>query len=316
MRTLSQKLKSIHAKAVQLSQNYLRLEWEIIQILQQVEMTKLHKHFNCSSLFRYSVDVLGLSEAVSYSLITLARKAREVPALAVAIKNGKVSASKASRICAVMDLENAEALIKFASENSSKAIEHEVARRNPKAKGRDRARVLSDEYIEVIVTMKKSDFENLKRVESLEARTNNKVSLGRAVAAGSEAYLEKNDPVRKAERAQKRKSQKAAGEPATETELCVRRVYQRVDLTAEQKHAVFIKDRGCCTHLDSSGKRCNSDRWVQIHHIVPVSMGGSNDPSNLTTLCSFHHDLVHQMEMPLEGSMSRLREGFVPFRRD
>lgn len=32
---------------------------------------------------------------------------------------------------------------------------------------------------------------------------------------------------------------------------------------------------------------------LQIHHEIPLSRGGSNNPSNLTTLCKFHHSMKH-----------------------
>ena len=35
------------------------------------------------------------------------------------------------------------------------------------------------------------------------------------------------------------------------------------------------------------------DGPLQIHHIVPLSKGGPNDPDNLTTLCVYHHSLKH-----------------------
>src|SRR5262249_527268 len=82
---------------------------------------------------------------------------------------------------------------------------------------------------------------------------------------------------------------------------------ERTPLTAAQKHAVFKRDQGRCTHVDASGRRCNQDRWLHTHHIVHVSQGGNNEPENLTTLCSFHHDLVHQLSLPIEGQVNWLR---------
>ena len=97
-------------------------------------------------------------------------------------------------------------------------------------------------------------------------------------------------------------------------ELCAHRVSKRTPLTADQRHTVNLVDGAQCTHVGSDGKRCPEKRWLQVHHIVPVSQGGSNDPENLTTLCWHHHDLVHQLSVALEGQVSWLRSPSVEYR--
>ncbi len=129
----------------------------------------------------------------------------------------------------------------------------------------------------------------LRRVCDLEAQKGREPGFAEAIEAGFDEYLKHHDPVKKAERAQNRSKKEPSKKP-----LCA----LRVRLTAEQKHAVFLRDGGRCTHHDN-GVRCTSERWIDVHHIILVSQGGSNDPENLTTLCSFHHDLIHQL--PLEG---------------
>ena len=38
---------------------------------------------------------------------------------------------------------------------------------------------------------------------------------------------------------------------------------------------------------------CGNTRLLQVHHIIPVSAGGSDDPSNLITLCFDCHAQIH-----------------------
>ena len=38
---------------------------------------------------------------------------------------------------------------------------------------------------------------------------------------------------------------------------------------------------------------CGSTNWLEIHHIVYRSEGGSNDERNLIRLCKYHHQMVH-----------------------
>ena len=50
---------------------------------------------------------------------------------------------------------------------------------------------------------------------------------------------------------------------------------------------ILHRDGGACT-----ADGCQSRYRLQPHHITPRSQGGSHDPSNLTTLCWYHHHVV------------------------
>jgi hypothetical protein len=87
-----------------------------------------------------------------------------------------------------------------------------------------------------------------------------------------------------------------------QTETQAQALTSRRPLSASEKHAVFLRDQGRCTFVNARGERCNTDRWLHVHHIKPVSQGGTNDPANLTVICSAHHDLVHQLSFALDWS--------------
>ncbi|MGE3681709.1 MAG: HNH endonuclease [Bdellovibrionales bacterium] len=401
VKALNPRLRGLHARALDLSRKHRRLEWEIVQILQEVERTKLYKRLGCSSLFTYCVQSLGFTESVAYAFISVARKSLQVNELKVALQEQKLSVSKAHRLVSALTAENAKELLEFAATHSAREIEREVARRNPKAGPANQVRDLSEERVVVRVSMSRKTYEMWLRVQSLEAqRMQAPASLDAALGQALEFYLERKDPVRKARRKAERAAATAsetetegvetaaaivraaeaeeaivtAAESSTataiesRTELVVNAVaitevmtmtntvapesafqnrgelftctagelpcgdkrprsgsgpYQaqgaseptpaaaksqaRVPLTAAQRHEVFARDGGRCTHVDARGRRCPEDKWLHIHHIRPISAGGSNDPSNLTLLCSFHHDLVHQLRLPITGQVSWLR---------
>ncbi len=109
-------------------------------------------------------------------------------------------------------------------------------------------------------------------------------------------------------------------EPLTEGQVALRKTapnsvqtnvtrptQRRKRMLANVKHAVHLRDGGRCTFVDSQGNRCRSEQWIHLHHIQPVCNGGADDSDNLTTLCSFHHDLVHQLSFGIEGQMSWLK---------
>lgn len=59
------------------------------------------------------------------------------------------------------------------------------------------------------------------------------------------------------------------------------------------RRAIIHRDRNRCA-IDG----CDSRNRLQIHHITPWSQGGPTDPSNLLTLCWYHHQVaVHQHDL-------------------
>jgi hypothetical protein len=54
------------------------------------------------------------------------------------------------------------------------------------------------------------------------------------------------------------------------------------------RREVMGRDRHRCT-----APGCDRTRFLEVHHIVPRSHGGTNDPTNLTTLCGSCHRLWH-----------------------
>jgi 5-methylcytosine-specific restriction endonuclease McrA len=65
------------------------------------------------------------------------------------------------------------------------------------------------------------------------------------------------------------------------------------------RREVLARDRHRCRR-----KGCNHTRFLDIHHIIPRAEGGTNDPSNLITLCSGCHHLWHERGGDLMGLLS------------
>lgn len=322
----NQKLK--HQRALSISQNYLNFETRLIDALFEVEESGAHRVLGYSSLFKYAVEALKLSEPTAYMMITTARKSREVPLLRNAIQAKEISLHQASRMAAAINNQNAVDLISFAKSHTTRELEFEVRRRNPKANVGESVRAVSRDYLEITVRIHKDDFDEIKRAQDLIAKkAGETVGYGATFVQTVKDFNKRHHPVEKAKRALDRVKRKK-----TEAhELCARRVADvnpsesakvqeerrtvptRKPLTAEQKHKVFARDEGRCTFIELNGQRCTNERWVHFHHVTPVSQGGSNDPENLTTLCSPHHDLVHQLSLPIEGQVSWLRSPRVEY---
>ena len=67
-------------------------------------------------------------------------------------------------------------------------------------------------------------------------------------------------------------------------------------LNREERYAILVRDNFRCVVCGIGGK--DSDIILEVHHKLPRSCGGSNDPSNLETLCRKCHFIWHYGHCP------------------
>ena len=382
----SDKIQKIHERALQVSSTHRKSEVELISLLQEMDNCRGYLHFDANSLFDYAHRILQLSEATSSNLINVARKSVEVPALKEAIETGVLSVSKARKIVTVLTHENQKDWIALASQNTTREIERAVAKENPELAVRESARFVSEDRLELKLGCSEVNYKNLKRVSDLESqRTSKAVNHESAIAAALEAYLEKYDPIRVAERSAKRNQRASSGagegpdastksalaesvsgsgmSVGSELELVVgatsapvvvsylvvdslpsspspqsdaQRVTGHTRVSSRNRvepvsstnrssapaagkhstskgtrpslpralvHQIHLRDGGQCTYQSSQGMRCTNRRWLEFHHVIPRELGGTDNLENLTTLCSIHHNGIHQTRSAVQNGI-------------
>jgi hypothetical protein len=130
-----------------------------------------------------------------------------------------------------------------------------------------------------------------------------------------DCFLEKEDPIARRERREKRGERaRAADSQATADSVVVNQATgTKPDrgaryISAAVRDQVFVRDRGRCTYTGPNGNCCASTRWLQMDHIRPVARGGGNTADNLRVLCAYHNRLEAGRLMGPFGPR-RTREG-------
>jgi len=77
-------------------------------------------------------------------------------------------------------------------------------------------------------------------------------------------------------------------------------------IPGRMRQAILARDQGC------RWPGCPQHRFVDVHHIVFWSNGGKTTPSNLVSLCKFHHRLVHEGGYRLEMDSSGRVQAWTP----
>ena len=71
--------------------------------------------------------------------------------------------------------------------------------------------------------------------------------------------------------------------------------YERWLRWRSRRYEALKRDGFKCRH-------CPSRKDLQVHHIVPLEKGGTDDLSNLLTLCDECHKTLNQIEQLYEGN--------------
>lgn len=58
--------------------------------------------------------------------------------------------------------------------------------------------------------------------------------------------------------------------------------------------AILQRDAHRCTVIEA-GHRCTNPA-TEVDHVIPVSLGGTDDPTNLVAICATHHRSKTQRE--------------------
>ena len=282
-------ISQIHVRGTELAKQLFIVEAELIDLLQKMDEKHGFLNYGYPSLFQYAVGAWRLSESNAYCFITIARKSRAVPELKQAIDNGTLTASQGKRIASVITAENKNEWIAKAAQMKQRELEKEIVKEKPETLVRDKMKYVDETRVQLTCGISEKLMREIERVKDLVSQSTTKpCNLEGALKAMAALYLERKDPVKKAERV------------LSKPELSSRRVAKagqenRKPIAAAVKHEVTRRDQGQCAHIDDRGNRCTQKRWVDIHHIKPVSDGGKDIVDNLVTLCRPHHRFQHEM---------------------
>ena len=201
------------------TREYRRAEIKLLDIVCQMDQSKAFYHLGYSSLFSYVTSRLKLSEAVAYNFINVARKSHEVPELKQEIARGKITVSKAKKITPVITKENKTQWLNLAQSTSLKKLEKKVAMASPKQAIREEMKYIEpSKEIKEKVSIKQNiprvqlqlgvdekTMLKFRRAQDLLSQNRSKsCDLEQTLDAVLDQFLQKYDPVKKAQRQKNR----------------------------------------------------------------------------------------------------------------
>lgn len=294
----NERIQQWHEEGIELAHLWKRCEHRMVELLGFMHVSKGYYLYDCASLREYAIERWSLPPAAASDLVTVAKKSCEIPEMLEALKANKATVSKLRKVCPVINEEEKVDWLLLVEKASTRDIEKVVAIERPGAALVAPMHYLTDTLVNLNAAIPGSLAKDLERIQDLIAQKEQRnVNFVEALQAMATIVLDKLDPVRKAERAESRKtsglSPKKAVDPNIEATKNQPPSGCRTKVATAIEHARNLRDRGQCTVIAANGKRCPNKRWTEGHHIIEVANGGSNDVSNLATVCEEHHRAIH-----------------------
>ncbi len=282
-----------------------RITREILDHINEVARRRLYADLGFSSIFDWLVKDLGYSESAAYRRMQAARVLLAVPEAAGKLESGALGLSVLSKVQTFIRAdekrtgqkksiqEKSEILTKVES-CSGREAEHRLAQHFPEVAERfsdgltpnEKVRAINEDQVSVQVTFTRVQFEKLKRIQELLSHKHIGASHAELLDAAMDVFLEKKDPLRKII-----KPRTAPCDTAAEVKMPFAKPAK--SLKPSTRNAVLRKSGGQCEYRESKmGHRCANRHFLDIDHIQPRALGGTNHPDNLRVLCRTHNLLV------------------------
>jgi 5-methylcytosine-specific restriction endonuclease McrA len=274
-------------------------ELDLLLIKALIELTQrdLHLKKGYSSVKSYLEGEHQMSEDQAAKRSQVVNLLRHHPMFFELLRDGKTHLSHLAACAPKVTQKNAQIVKDFIPGKTRQDILFFLSCLNPDGSFDTE----QEEVIEIKIRCPKSLLEKFERARSFVKKdfrgATNEAVLERAI----ENFLDKVDPLRRAERAAKRGEPRCAGatkvdavdecsKPAGPEKPKVlgagRHIPNRI------RHAVYLRDKGRCTYVSPDGKLCCATVGLSIDHICLYSRGGDHSLKNLRLLCLAHNNYL------------------------
>jgi hypothetical protein len=326
--------QALHLKTQELAREERRLAIEVLHHLREIERRMLYAKRGHSGLLEYCMAELGYTRNSAQRRIDSMRVLSHVPSVEVELASGRLSLSHLSEAQSFFRKEEIQA------SGEKKAILEQLVGKSVRDAQRtlmtmtdqpekhipERTRVVSAGLTEVRFVV---DQVTLAEIEELKALLSHacpgmgvkealqyglKLALAKhrvkeprtRVNANQEKSVKPAEPNQKAERITLVPTSVPTATPALATVKAPSSA--RSKISAETRRQVYHQEGGSCGHTDpETGRRCGSRFFLELDHIVPRALGGSDDVASLRLRCRTHNALA-----AIETLGSRVMQPFLP----
>jgi hypothetical protein len=311
-----------------------RAEFSLAVLLFELKSTGRYTERGHTCVESYAEAELDLTLRQTRDLVAIGRHMRELPVLAAAFSDGRLSATKAREVARVATRDTDAAWTERACASTSRVLERQVAAAvrgdtppdDPRALPGSPRVTLRFDVSAADAEVVRATLARLRLQGGFGADCDDGVLLA-DLARNALVDLEREPPTAERFRVSIHHCPNCenthVGDPqapqaAGHTDLaCAECDSEVLDLTAPAPrltHAIPPATRRRV--FEQHGHRCavphcRNRLWLDLHHIRPRSLGGDHRAGNLVCLCSAHHRLLHEGALAIVVDAETRRLTFV-----
>lgn len=326
------KVQSVHLKYLSqtdllnrfsnLVQTERKITHIVLEYIAEIDRRRIYLELAYPSLFEFLVKKHGYSPAAAMRRIESARLLKEIPEIAVQIKEGSLNLSQISQVQQAFKTVQKQEYRKISTqdklsllkkiENTTQVETQVIIAQElnlPVPVQQNRITHHQDESVSLTLHLNAEEVKRLEKAKDL---------LGHAVQdqswVGLITYLAANEIKRRTKPRQGKVKLKTSKEnlnnftSATEVKALTLPV-KEISPTQSIKTSlpsrtvsmslrkILFSRSACCEYKDTkTGRQCRSTKFLEVDHIKPVWAGGANEPSNLRLLCSEHNKVLYRKQ--------------------
>lgn len=250
-----------------------RLTQEVLDLIREAERRRLHLELGYSSAYEWLVKAFGYSRAAAHRRIQAARLLDAVPEAREKLGEGRLHLSTMAQVQSMArkverdggrPLANRAELVRKVEGKSAEEAQSILFAHFPEVKPREALRSVGAEESKLSVVLGQEAVSNLRRVKELLSHSYPDASFAEVIALLAREFVERKAPEKK---------------PASGSR----------PVTSPRKLALWRARGGCEFRDERTGRACGSRYQVEVDHIRPKALGGTDTPENLRALCKQHN---------------------------
>lgn len=263
---------------------------QVLHHLREIERRRLFSDLGYKSLFDYAVKRLGYSDDQAARRISAMRLLKELPELESKIASGALTLTnigmaqtlfrQEQKVKSFTREQKIELLEKIQNKSKREAEKIIVAKASEPLQMRpEQIRSVTESVSEVRFMANLELLEKLEKVKGLLAHKNTDLNLASTIEALCDLAIEKLDPAEKAKmKAVGNTAKSAKADGGRSKPACAPAPALKRRISISQRCEVWRKAESRC-------QICGSEHALQVDHIKPVALGGSDEFENLRLLC-------------------------------